>query len=67
MRDRLLLTGIGSGGGLLAGVSYWFAWGCRACAKGKSPWEVIAFMTIMGAILANAWGMDHLRNRRRGA
>ena len=64
VRDRILLTGIGAGVGLGAGLSWWFLWGCRACAAGTGPWRALAFCVVISAVLANLWGKDHLRNRR---
>ena len=65
MRDRLILTGFGAGVGLASAAAWWFVWGCRACAKDSGPWDVVGFMALMGVVLSNLWGMDHLRNRRR--
>jgi hypothetical protein len=64
VRDRIVLTGVGAGAGLAAGLSWWLLWGCRACAAGSQPWSQLAFSALVGVVLANAWGMDHLRNRR---
>jgi hypothetical protein len=61
----LLLTAIGAVVGLGGALAWWFAWGCRACAKGGSPASAIAFSVVVGVVMANAWGMDHLRARRR--
>jgi len=66
LRDRALLTGFGTAIGLVAGLLWWFVWGCRACAAGTGPWSALAFNAAVGAALSNAWGMDHLRNRRGG-
>lgn len=66
IRDRLLLTAVGGGVGLAGALAWWFLWGCRACAAGSGPGDAIAFSAAVGAIMANAWGMDHLRARRGG-
>jgi hypothetical protein len=64
VRDRVLLTGIGAGVGLAGALAWWFLWGCHACAKGSGPSAQIVFSALMGVVMANAWGMDHLRARR---
>ena len=64
MRDRLLLTLFGAAVGLLGGLAWWFIWGCRACAKNADAWSAFVFTAAVGVVLANAWGMDHLRQRR---
>lgn len=64
LRDRIVLTAFGAGVGLFAGLSWWFLWGCRACAAGGDPWAQLAMSALVGVALANAWGMDHLRARR---
>jgi hypothetical protein len=66
VRDRLLLTGIGAGVGLAGVLTWWFAWGCRACVRGRTPWDTFVFAVVMGVVMANWWGMDHLKNRRGG-
>ena len=59
---RLFLAAVGSAMGLGFGVTYWFAWGCRACAKDGSPWAIFAFCMSIGAAMAMLWGKDHLKN-----
>ncbi len=61
---HLSLWLIGAAAGLVFGVGYWFAWGCRACAKGESPVAILLFCAIVGAVMARAWGKDHLRTSR---
>ncbi len=65
VRDRLLLTTVGAVVGLAGALAWWFAWGCRACAKGSAPTSAIVFSALVGVVMSNAWGMDHLRSRRR--
>ncbi len=47
--------------GLLFGLTYWFAWGCRSCAKDNSPYAIIAFFVVTSAVMAASWGKDHIQ------
>ena len=60
MTSRWFLPLIGSGGGLFFGLTYWFAWGCRNCAKDNSPYGIVAFSVVCGAVMAHYWGKDHI-------
>lgn len=50
---RAALIGLLSGavGGLLFGVGYWFLWGCTRCAKDQSPYAVLGFCVLVGAVM----------------
>jgi hypothetical protein len=61
VRPTLKLWLFGAAFGLLFGLSYWYAWGCRNCAKDKSPIALVAFCTVVGAGMGRVWGKDHLR------
>jgi hypothetical protein len=49
---------IGAAVGILLGAGFvavwWWAWGCRVCAPGSSPWAFVAFGVAGGAALG-AW------------
>jgi hypothetical protein len=55
-RFGIKLLAIGALGGLLFGLTYWYAWGCRKCAKDNNPIALIGFCTVVGAGMARAWG-----------
>lgn len=55
-RIRTKLLAVGAVGGLVFGLTYWYAWGCRTCAKDNSPIALIAFCTVVGAGMARVWG-----------
>lgn len=61
-QQRLALWAIGAASGLLLGLTYWFAWGCRRCAADESPISIVAFFVVVSAILARVWGRDHIRS-----
>jgi hypothetical protein len=60
-RPLLLLWLIGGGAGLVFGLSYWFAWGCRNCASQNSALGIVGFCVVVGGLMARWWGIDHLR------
>ncbi len=62
-RQRLFLWGLGAVSGLALGLTYWYAWGCRRCAEGNHPVAIVGFFVVVGAVLARAWGPDHLKRR----
>jgi hypothetical protein len=62
-RQRLTLWAIGAIGGLVLGLGYWYAWGCRRCAQDNEPVAIVGFFVVVGAILARAWGPDHFHPR----
>lgn len=58
---RWMLPLGGALAGLVLGVSYWFAWGCRACAENNSPFGIVAFFVVTTAVMTTVWGKDHVR------
>lgn len=58
---RLLLALIGAAFGLVLGLGYWFAWGCRRCAVDNSPVAIVLFFVVVSATMSVRWGKDHLR------
>jgi hypothetical protein len=60
-RPWMTLWAVGAGFGLIFGLTYWYAWGCRNCAKDNSPVALIAFCVVVGVGMAHYWGRDHLR------
>lgn len=61
MRERFMLSSVGGAAGLAVGVLWYYAWGCRHCAAGNTVVQVIAFSLLVGVVLGNLWGKDHLR------
>ncbi len=55
-RIGLKLLAIGALGGLIFGLTYWYAWGCRRCAKDNNPVALIGFCVVVGAGMSRAWG-----------
>jgi len=60
-RFRLKLWVIGALGGLGIGLSYWYGWGCRNCAKDNSQLAVVGVCVLLGIGMAHFWGPDHHR------
>jgi len=57
---KLTLWLVGAGFGLVFGLTWWFAWGCRRCAEGDNPFAIIAIITVVGAGMGRYLGRDHL-------
>jgi hypothetical protein len=48
LRQQGILTAIGSGGGLLFGLLWYFVWGCEHCARGSSALSPVLFSALCG-------------------
>ena len=62
LHQRWVLPLAGALAGLLLGLSYWFAWGCRNCAKDNSPYGIVGLFVVTTALMTAMWGKDHLRS-----
>ncbi len=60
-RPLLSLWLVGGVIGLVFGLTYWFAWGCRNCASQNSVYGIVGFCVLVGGAMARTWGPDHLR------
>lgn len=63
LRTRLRLWAFGGVLGLLAGLSYWYGWGCRACAKDAHPARIVMMFVLPAIFMADRWGRDHVREK----
>jgi hypothetical protein len=57
-----VLSAVGGALGLVLGVVWYYAWGCRHCAAGSTVAQIIVFSVACGVVLGNVWGKDHLRS-----
>lgn len=51
---------VGLGLGLAFGTAWWLLWGCRTCDPGGAAWPKIGFVAVMGLVLGEVLGRDHV-------